>query len=82
MTKIGKEIVDVRDRLGITYLDDFEQRRLMHSIRHSVCSVAVAMAEWGKNILHLQQTVGHEKSGRITKCYLTNVPTIVCLLCY
>lgn len=68
MTKIGKEFADVRNQLGIPYLDDFGQRRLLHSIRHSVCSAA--MAGWVKNILHLQQTVGHEKSGGITKRYL------------
>lgn len=72
MTKIGKEFADIRDQLGIPYLDDFGQRRLLHSIRHSVCSAA--MAGWVKNILHLQQTVGHEKSGGITKRYLHTFP--------
>lgn len=72
MTKIGKEFADVRDQLGIPYLDDFGQRRLLHSIRHSVCSAA--MAGWVKNILHLQKTVGHEKSGGITKRYLHTFP--------
>lgn len=72
MTKIGKEFADVRDQLGIPYLDDFGQRRLLHSIRHSVCSAA--MAGWVKNIVHLQQTVGHEKSGGITKRYLHTFP--------
>lgn len=72
MTKIGKFFADLRDQLGIPYLDDYGQRRLLHSIRHSVCSAA--MAEWVKNILHLQQTVGHEKSGGITKRYLHTFP--------
>jgi len=72
MTKIGKEFADVRNQLGIPYLDDFGQRKLLHSIRHSVCSAA--MAGWVKNILHLQQTVGHEKSGGITKRYLHTFP--------
>lgn len=72
MTKIGKEFANMRDQLGIPYLDDFGQRRLVHSIRHSVCSTA--MAGWVKNILHLQQTVGHEKSGGITKRYLHTFP--------
>ncbi|MEY8579680.1 tyrosine-type recombinase/integrase [Enterobacter roggenkampii] len=72
MTKIGKMFTDLRDELGIAYLDDFGQRRLLHSIRHSVCSSA--MAGWVKNILHLQQTVGHEKSGGITKRYLHTFP--------
>lgn len=72
MTKIGKVFADLRDQLGITYLDDYGQRRLLHSIRHSVCSSA--MAGWVTNILHLQQTVGHEKSGGITKRYLHTFP--------
>lgn len=54
MTKIGKEFADVRNRLGIPYLDDFGQRRLLHSIRHSVCSAA--MSGWVTNILHLVMT--------------------------
>ncbi|QXZ21194.1 tyrosine-type recombinase/integrase [Lelliottia amnigena] len=72
MTKIGKMFADLRDQLGIAYLDDYGQRRLLHSIRHSVCSAA--MAGWVTNILHLQQTVGHEKSGGITKRYLHKFP--------
>lgn len=72
MTKIGKVFADLRYQLGIPYPDDYGQRRLLHSIRHSVCSSA--MAGWVKNILHLQQTVAHEKSGGITKCYLHTFP--------
>lgn len=72
MTKIGKVFADVRDQLGIPYLDDYGQRRLLHSIRHSVCSAA--MAGWVTNILHIQQTVGHGKSGGITKRYLHKFP--------
>jgi integrase len=78
MTKIGKVFADVRDQLGIPYLDDYGQRRLLHSIRHSVCSAA--MAGWVKNILHLQQTVGHEKSGGITRRYLHTFP--LSTVCY
>lgn len=72
MTKIGKVFADVRDQLGIPYLDGYGQRRLLHSILHSVCSAA--MAGWVTNILHLQQIVGHEKSGGITKRYLHTFP--------
>lgn len=78
MSKIGKVFADVRDQLGIPYLDDYGQRRLLHSIRHSVCSAA--MAGWVKNILHLQQVVGHEKSGGITKRYLHTFP--LSSICY
>lgn len=72
MTKTGKVFADLCDQPGIPYVDDYEQRRLLHSIRHRVCSSA--MAGWVKNILHLQQTVGHEKSGGITKRYLHPFP--------
>jgi len=41
MTKIGKVFADLRDELGIPYLDDYGQRRLLYSIRHSVCSVSM-----------------------------------------
>ncbi|KOC88844.1 tyrosine-type recombinase/integrase [Winslowiella iniecta] len=78
MPKIGKVLADVRDQLGISYLDDFGQRRLVHSFRHSVCSAA--MAGWVSNIHHLQQTVGHEKSGGITKRYLHIFP--ISTICY
>lgn len=79
MTKIGKEFANVRDQLGIPFLDDFGQRRLVHSIRHSVCSTA--MAGWVKNILHLQQTVGHEKSGGIKKTLFAHVSSFLHKLC-
>lgn len=46
MSKIGKEFADLRDRLGIPYLNDYGQRRLLHSIRHSVCSPT--MSGWMK----------------------------------
>lgn len=72
MTKIVKVFADVREQLGIPYLDDYGQRRLLHSIRHSVCSSA--MAGWVTNILHLQQAIGHEKSCGITKHNLHTFP--------
>nr|WP_123001863.1 tyrosine-type recombinase/integrase [Escherichia coli] len=52
MTKIGKMFSDLRDQLGIAYLDDFGQRRLLHSIRHSVCSTAVTN---GAIVIHTQR---------------------------
>lgn len=78
MTKIGKVFADLRDQLGVPYLDDYGQRRLLHSIRHSVCSAA--MSGWVTNILHLQQTVGHEKNDWITKRYLHMFP--LSSICY
>ncbi|VFS36423.1 Uncharacterised protein [Enterobacter cancerogenus] len=72
MTKIGKVFADLRYQLGIHIRMITDNGGLLHSIRHSVCSSA--MAGWVKNILHLQQTVAHEKSGGITKCYLHTFP--------
>lgn len=78
MTKIGKVFAEVWDQLGIPYLDDYGQWRLLHSIHHSVCSAA--MAGWVTNILLLQQIVGHEKSCGITKRYLHTFP--LSTVCY
>lgn len=61
MPKIGKVLADVRDKLGISYLDEYGQRRLVHSFRHTM--ISTCLAGWVGNLLHLQQVVGHEKSG-------------------
>lgn len=42
MPKIGKVLADVRDQLGIPYLDDYRQRRLVHSFRHTMISASLA----------------------------------------
>ncbi|EFB2918095.1 integrase, partial [Escherichia coli] len=69
MTKIGKVLADVRDQLAIPYLDDYGQRRLVHSFRHTM--ISTCLAGWVGNLAHLQQVVGHEKSGSgITQRYL------------
>ncbi|MEB6501944.1 integrase [Escherichia coli] len=69
MPKIGKVLADVRDQLGIPYLDDYGQRRLVHSFRHTM--ISTCLAGWVGNLAHLQQVVGHEKSGLgITRRYL------------
>jgi len=65
MTKVGKVFAGLRDYPGIPYLDGYEQRRILHSICNSVCSST--MAGWKRNILHLQQNVGHEKNQRAVK---------------
>lgn len=59
MTKIGKVLADVRDQLGIPYLDDYGQRRLVHSFRHTM--ISTCLAGWVGNTAHLQQVVGHEE---------------------
>lgn len=61
MTKNGKVLADVRDQLGIAYLDDYGQRRLVHSFRHTM--ISTCLAGWVGNLAHLQQVVGNEKSG-------------------
>lgn len=73
MTKIGKTFSDVRDQLGIPYLDDHQQRRLLHSMRHAVATTS--MAGWVKNVAHLQATLGHQMTGiGVTKRYLHSFP--------
>jgi len=73
MTKIGKTFSDVRDQLGIPYLDDHQQRRLLHSMRHAVATIS--MAGWVKNVAHLQATLGHQMTGiGVTKRYLHSFP--------
>ena len=73
MTKIGKVFADLRDELGIPYLDDYGQRRLVHSFRHTM--ISTCLAGWVGNLAHLQQAVGHERSGLgITRRYLNTFP--------
>ncbi|WP_202304705.1 tyrosine-type recombinase/integrase [Dryocola clanedunensis] len=73
MPKIGKVLADIRDQLGIPYLDDYGQRRLVHSFRHTM--ISTCLAGWVGNLTHLQQVVGHEKSGTgITKRYMHTFP--------
>ncbi|MCT6663719.1 hypothetical protein N4Q52_06845 [Enterobacter mori] len=68
-----KELADVCDQLGIPYLDDYGQRRLVHSFRHTM--ISTCLAAWVGNLAHLQQVVGHEKSGSgITRRYLHTFP--------
>ncbi|WP_318388239.1 integrase [Enterobacter sp.] len=79
MPKIGKVLADVRDQLGIPYLDDYGQRRLVHSFRHTM--ISACLAGWVGNLAHLQQVVGHEKSGSgITRRYLHTFP--LSTVCY
>ncbi|MCA8783844.1 integrase [Escherichia coli] len=79
MSKIGKVLSDVRDQLDIPYLDDYGQRRLVHSFRHTM--ISTCLAGWVSNLAHLQQVVGHEKSGvGITQRYLHTFP--LSTVCY
>lgn len=77
MAKIGKELTTIREKLSIPYLDIHNQRRIVHSFRHSV---VIAASGWMNNIAHLQQVVGHEKTGTgITRRYMHDFPlSVVC----
>ncbi|MCV9319418.1 hypothetical protein ODZ58_04580, partial [Escherichia coli] len=59
--------------------DDYGQRRLVHSFRHTM--ISTCLAGWVGNLAHLQQVVGHEKSGSgITRRYLHTFP--LSTICY
>lgn len=77
MAKIGKELTTIREKLAIPYLDIHKQRRIVHSFRHSVVTAA---SGWMNNVAHLQQVIGHEKTGTgITKRYMHSFPlSVVC----
>ena len=79
MNKISKEMAELRERLNIPYRDIHNQRRLVHSFRHSVVTAA---SGWVNNIAHLQQVIGHEKTGTgITRRYMHDFPlSVVCLI--
>lgn len=49
----------IRDRLGIAEYDDYGNRRVVHSIRHSWISVAISKTS---SPVLVQQIVGHEHS--------------------
>lgn len=72
MAKIGKVISDIREHLNIPYRDIHGQRRIVHSLRHSVVTAATG---WMNNLAHLQQVIGHEKTGTgITGRYMHTFP--------
>ncbi len=77
MAKIGKVMSDIREELNIPYRDIHNQRRIVHSFRHSVVTAATG---WMNDITHLQQVVGHEKTGTgITRRYIHTFPlSVVC----
>lgn len=77
MAKIGKVMSDIREELSIPYRDIHNQRRIVHSFRHSVVTAATG---WMNDITHLQQVVGHEKTGTgITRRYIHTFPlSVVC----
>ncbi|HHD9887956.1 TPA: DUF3258 domain-containing protein, partial [Yersinia enterocolitica] len=48
----------IRNSLEINYLDDYKDRRIVHSFRHTFFTNAVTK----QNITLVQQVVGHEHS--------------------
>lgn len=77
MPKISKVLSDIREQLGIPYKDMHNQRRIVHSFRHSVVTAA---SGWMNNVAHLQQVIGHEKTGTgITGRYMHTFPLpVIC----
>lgn len=77
MPKISKVLSDIREQLGIPYKDMHNQRRIVHSFRHSVVTAA---SGWMNNVAHLQQVIGHEKTGiGITGRYMHTFPLpVIC----
>ncbi|WP_328592374.1 tyrosine-type recombinase/integrase [Yersinia rochesterensis] len=70
--KITKVITSLRSELGIPFLDDYGNRRILHSFRHTLITTA---SGWVSNVTHLQQVVGHEKTGTgLTQRYLHTFP--------
>lgn len=70
--KITKVITSLRNELGIPFLDDYGNRRILHSFRHTLITTA---SGWVSNVTHLQQVVGHEKTGTgLTQRYLHTFP--------
>ncbi|SPZ65458.1 site-specific tyrosine recombinase XerD [Serratia quinivorans] len=78
--EITKQFSLVRDRLGIPYLDDYSNRRIVHSLRHTFIRHA---SGWASNMTHVQQVVGHEKTGiGVTQIYLGAVALSLSVVCY
>jgi len=55
---VTKWFTSFRDRLGIERFDDFGDRKVFHSFRHTFITKTRGA---GNPILHVQQVVGHEK---------------------
>lgn len=58
----------IREVLGIDSVNDFNERRIVHSFRHTFITEALSK---NNMLTHVQQTVGHEHSGhKETQSYL------------
>ncbi|EMD1305329.1 DUF3258 domain-containing protein [Serratia marcescens] len=56
--QVTKIFHSIRDELGIPYLNDFREPRVVHSLRHTFITSAMA----NSNTILVQQVVGHELS--------------------
>ncbi len=69
---VTKWFTAYRDRLGIERFDDYGNRKVFHSFRHSFITKARGK---GSGDMHVQQVVGHEKTGiGTTDRYSHNLP--------
>ncbi|GKX51914.1 tyrosine-type recombinase/integrase [Budvicia aquatica] len=76
--QITKAFHDIREHLDIPYLNDYSERRIVHSLRHTF--ITSALKNTGNHIL-VQQVVGHEHSNMgQTKRYTHKLP-VSDLLC-
>ncbi|MCX8289079.1 tyrosine-type recombinase/integrase [Enterobacter pseudoroggenkampii] len=55
--KIHKVFIDVRNELAIPAVNDYGNRRIVHSLRHTVIDTISIKKE--TNILHMQQVIAH-----------------------
>ncbi|MHA3604551.1 tyrosine-type recombinase/integrase [Yersinia enterocolitica] len=67
----------IRDSLGINYLDDYKERRVVHSFRHTFFTNAVIK----HNVTLVQQVVGHEHSDTGVSQVYTHRVALHRLLC-
>ncbi|WP_261413921.1 tyrosine-type recombinase/integrase [Serratia quinivorans] len=56
--QVTKAFHNIRDELGIPYLNDFNEPRIVHSLRHTFITSAMT----NSNTTLVQQVVGHEQS--------------------
>lgn len=76
--KVTKVFHDIRETLDISYLNDFNERRIVHSLRHTFITAAQANVS---NTVLVQQVVGHEHSNIGQTQRYTHRLTVSELLC-
>lgn len=74
---VTKWFARLRDSVGIELLDDYENRKVFHSFRHTFITKSRGA---GNPVEHVQQVVGHEKVGAgVTDTYSHQQPLKVVL---